>query len=114
MVGLLIATPLLARLGNYKELRRWNAPVPNPFGHDRPIYLTVQETHSIFDIFSLYPSQRILVTDGGYAYVLNFETPDYPASRWVQSCDVAWSTNDVTLFSRDGLTIKIDRQAVHL
>jgi hypothetical protein len=108
----LFCSPFFARMGGWTEIRRWRAPNPNPFGHDRPLYLAVEQTHSVFDILKLYPSERLLVTDGGYAYIIYFEAPAHPAKSWVEDCDVTWSSNRVTFSSPTGLTIQIDRNAV--
>jgi hypothetical protein len=107
-----LLSPLLARIGSWKEVRRWNAPEPNPFGHERAIYLSVEQTHSFFDPLGLYGSERLIVTDGGYAYVVYFDVPAHPSKPWIDDCNVVWSGESVTFSSPSGLTLKIDKKAV--
>lgn len=112
VVGLALLSPLLARVGSWNEIRRWNAPDSKPFGHDRPIYLSVERTHSFFDPLDLYGSDRLIVSDGGYAYILYFEVPAHPSKPWVDACNVVWTNDSVTLVSPEGLSISIDAKAI--
>jgi len=112
VLAIALLSPMLARIGSWKEVRRWNAPEPNSFGHDRAIYLSVEETHSFFDPLGLYGSERLLVTDGGYAYVLDFEVPAHPSKPWIDTCKVDWTVDNVTFSSPSGLSIEIDKKAV--
>jgi hypothetical protein len=112
VLALVLLSPLLSRIGSWKEVRRWDAPEPNPFGHKHAIYLSVEHTHSIFDPLGLYGSDRLLVTDGGYAYVLYFDVPAHPSKPWVDACKVSWTTDGVTFSSPSGLSIEIDKAAI--
>lgn len=111
-VALALLSPLLARIGSWTEIRRWDAPEPNLFGHDRPIHLSVEHTHSYFDPLGLYGSDRLVVSDGGYSYILYFDVPAHPSKPWVDDCQVNWTTDGVTFSSPTGLTIKIDAKAI--
>lgn len=67
---------------------------------------------SVFDPLGLYGSDRLLVTDGGYAYVCYFEVPAHPSKPWVDACKVNWTPGGVTLSSPTGLSIYIDKKAI--
>jgi hypothetical protein len=111
-VALSLLSPLLARVGSWNEIRRWNAPDSKPFGHDRPIYLSIEHTHSFFDPLGLYGTDRLIVSDDGYAYILYFKVPAHPSKPWVDACDVIWASDSVTLISPEGLSISIDAKAI--
>ena len=48
-VVLIFLSPWLARIGSWDELKRWDAPELNPSGLEAPLYLSVEQTQSIFD-----------------------------------------------------------------
>ncbi len=111
-VVLVLCSPLLARMGSWRELTRWECPEPNPWGHAHPLYASIEESTSSFDPFGLYRSQRLLVTDGGYAYIVYFDVPSYPSKAWVEACEVRWDPSGVRLQSPSGLAIEVSKEAV--
>ncbi len=112
MVGVILLivflSPVLSRTGTWNELRRWECPEPNPWGHPNPLYLSVETFRSYFDPLGAYAEERLLVGDGGYAYVLSLDLPAaHAANEWLDGCDVAWNKEGVSLHSLDGLKIEI-------
>ena len=96
----LLITPLLARLDNTTEVARWTSPTPL-YGLKRPIWLSIQRDVAYVDIFSLYPSYRLFITDGGYAYVRDFDVPSTDFKSYLSRCQVAWQTNGADFITPD-------------
>jgi hypothetical protein len=65
-------TPLLARVGKTTEVARWTSLTPL-YGLKRPIWVSIERDIAYVDIFSFYPSYRLFITDGGYAYERDFD-----------------------------------------
>src|SRR5436309_4065369 len=55
---------------------------------------------SYADIFSLYPSYRLFITDGGYAYVRDFDVPSTDQKSYLNGCRITWKTDGAELLSR--------------
>jgi hypothetical protein len=100
-VALLLIVPFLARFGTTKEVARWSAPSAL-YGVKRPIWLSIQRDIAYMDIFSLYPSYRLFVTDGGYAYVRDFDVPSTDPKSYLSGCRVTWKPDGAELLSPDG------------
>ena len=111
-LAMALLSPMLAHIGSWKEVRRWNAPQQSSFGHDRPIHFSVEQTHSYFDPLGLYSNERLVVSDGGYSYILNFDVPAHPSKPWIDNCQVNWTTDGVTFSSPTGLNIEINKKAI--
>jgi hypothetical protein len=97
----LLITPFLARWGTTKEVARW--PATNAvYGVKRPIWLSIQRDVAYVDIFSLYPSYRLFVTDGGYAYVREFDISTTDFKSYLARCQVTWKPDGTELLTPDG------------
>src|SRR5436309_13340133 len=55
---------------------------------------------SYADIFSLYPSYRLFITDGGYAYVRDFDVPSTDPKSYLNGCRITWKPDGAELLSR--------------
>lgn len=108
-----LLSPLLARVGHWTEVRRWECANPAVIGYDHAVYLSVEELYSTFDLFQLYSTHRVRVSDGGYSYGLYFEVPSYPARVWIEKCSVVWTSDGVRFISSSGLAISISKDALH-
>jgi hypothetical protein len=96
----LLLTPFLARFGKTTEVGRWTAPTLL-YGLNRPIWLSIQRDVAYEDIFSLYPSYRLFITDGGYAYARDFDVSSTDFKSYLLHCQVAWQTNGVEFITPD-------------
>ena len=96
----LLITPLLARLDKTTEVARWTSPTPL-YGLKRPIWLSIRRDVAYLDIFSWYPSYRLFVTDGGYAYARDFDVPSTDYKSYLSRCQVAWQTNGAEFVTPD-------------
>ncbi len=96
----LLITPFLARWGTTKEVARWSS-TNAVYGLKRPIWLSIQRDVAYVDVFSLYPSYRLFITDGGYAYVRDFDVPSTDYRSYLARCQVAWQTNGAEFITPD-------------
>ena len=96
----LLATPFLARFGKTTEVARWTSPTPL-YGLKRPIWLSIQRDVAYVDIFSQYPSYRLFITDGGYAYVRDFDVSSTDFKSYLSHCQVVWQTNGAEFITPD-------------
>jgi hypothetical protein len=106
VVVLILIAPFLARFGTTKEVARWAAPSAL-YGVKRPIWLSIQRDIAYVDIFSLYPSYRLFVTDGGCAYVRDFDVPSTDPKSYLSGYRVTWKPDGAELLSPDGDTLFI-------
>jgi hypothetical protein len=111
VLAALLVAPLLARLSKTTEVARWSSPTPL-YGIKRPIWLSIQRDVAVVDIFSLYPSYRLFITDGGYAYVREFNVPSTDFKRYLAHCQVAWLTNGAEFITPDAETYFIPDQII--
>jgi hypothetical protein len=111
VVAVLLATPVFARWGTSRELARW--PSTNAvYGVKRPIWLSIQRDVSYLDVLSWYPTYRFFITDGGYAYVREFDIPGTGPKKYLAGCKVAWQPEGVELLTPDGEKIFIPGQLI--
>ena len=80
---------------------KWAAPGAL-YGVKRPIWLSIEKAVAHVDIFSLNSSYRLLVTDGGYAYMREFDVPSDDPTRYLGGCRVTWKPDGVEFLSPDG------------
>ena len=64
------------------------------------------------DIFSLYPSYRLFITDGGYAYVRDFDVSSTDFKSYLSHCQVAWQTNGAEFITPDAERFFIPDQII--
>jgi hypothetical protein len=74
--------------------------------------LSVQKDVAFVDIFSLYPSYRLFITDGGYAYVRDFDIPSTDPKSYLAGCQVIWKLDGAELLTPDGETLFIPRKLI--
>jgi hypothetical protein len=108
---LLLATPLLARCSKTTEVARWTSPT-SLYGIKRPIYLSIQRYVAYLDIFSQYPSYRLFITDGGYAYARDFDVPSTDFKSYLARCHVDWQTNGAEFITPDAERYFISDQII--
>ena len=110
-VVLLFVAPLVARIGLMQTLRTWSS-TPGALGLTRPLTLSFQRYVAYVDVLALYPTYRLLISDGGYAYVHEFQIPSADSKAFVQSCGVTWDTNRVEFIMPGGETLTFPAQVV--
>ena len=110
-VVLLFVAPLVARIGLMQTLRTWSS-TPGAVGLSRPLTLSFQRYVAYVDVLALYPTYRLLISDGGYAYVHEFQIPSADSKAFVQSCEVTWDTNRVEFIMPGGETLTFPAQVV--
>lgn len=108
---LLLAAPVISRIGSQQTMRKWNS-TPGALGVSRPLTLSFEKYVACVDVLGGYPSYRLLITDGGYCYVHNFQIPSTDPKAFVQGCRVAWDTNRVEFIMPGGETLTFPAQAV--
>lgn len=96
----LLITPFIARCGTTKEVARWSS-TNAVYGLKRPIWLSIQRDVAYVDVFSWYPSYRLFITDGGYAYARDFDVPSTDYKSYLAHCQVAWRTNGAEFITPD-------------
>jgi hypothetical protein len=101
-VALLFASPILARIGSWSQLASWSPPSGTAFGLPHPISLRIEEYVAYIDVLRLYPQHRIIVTDGGYAYIHEFEIPSTSPHKYALDCQVTWLSDAVEVQMRSG------------
>ena len=101
-------SPFFARVGKWRVVHVWESP-NGTFGIDRQLWLSVEEFHSIVDPFKLYPEYRILVTDGGYAYILyiGFDSNDN-----ITTMNVDWHKDDVSISGPSWIKVTIPKDRI--
>lgn len=108
----LFVSPIVARWGKTVEVARWTSPTPL-YGMKRPIWLSIQRDAAYVDIFSQYPSYRLFITDGGYAYVRDFDVPSTDFKSYLSRCQVAWQTNGAEFITPDAERYFIPDQIIN-
>jgi len=111
LLAVLLLLPF-TRLGPSKELKRWDAPEPNSFGHSKPLYLSITQSRSFLDPFGWSKRERLVISDGGYICVVYFDIPPYADDSWIDTCKVTWDTNGVTLKFSCGVSISVDKKLI--
>jgi hypothetical protein len=111
VAAVLLITPVIARLGTSNEVARW--PSTNAvYGVKRPIWLSIQRDVAYVDVLSWYPTYRLFITDGGYAYVREFDIPSTDPNKYLAGCKVAWQPEGPELLTPDGEKLFIPAQLV--
>src|SRR6185369_10017309 len=108
---LFLAAPVIARIGSMQTMRSWTS-TPGALGLSRPLTLMFQRYVAYVDVLALYPTYRLLITDGSYGYVHEFQIPSADSQTFVQSCRVAWDTNRVDFIMPGGETLTFPAQVV--
>jgi hypothetical protein len=108
---LLLAAPVISRIGSKQTMRTWSS-APGALGVSRPLTLSFERHVADVDVLGGYPTYRLLITDGGYGYVHDFQIPSADAKRFVQGCRVVWDTNKVEFIMPDGETLTFPAQVV--
>jgi hypothetical protein len=108
ILGLIALSPMTARLGRWHTVHTWKAPSAT-FGLDRPLWLSVETFHAFVDPLRLYEEHRIVITDGGYAYIINVELNFYDE---ISSANVEWRTNDITFSVPSWIKLVIPKERV--
>ena len=94
-----------------QTLRTWIS-TPGALGLSRPLTLSCKRYVAYVDVVALYPTYRLFITDGGYAYVHEFQIPSADAKTFVQGCRVTWDTNRVDFIMPGGETLTFPAQVV--
>ena len=110
-VLLLLFAPIVARIGSMRTLKTWNS-TPGALGLSRSLSLSFQEYVAYVDVLAWYPTYRLLITDGGYSYVHEFQIPSADSKAFVQGCRVEWDTNRVEFIMPGGETLTFPAQVV--
>ncbi len=108
---LLLAAPVISRIGSQQTMRTWSS-TPGALGVSRPLTLSFERHVAYVDVLGGYPTYRLLITDGGYGYVHDFQIPSADPQAFVQGCRVAWDTNRVEFIMPGGETLTFPAQAV--
>lgn len=106
MMGLL--SPIVSRCGRWRTIHQWDAP-SGTFGIDRQMSLSVQTFYAFVDPLQLYEESRVVVTDGGYAYIVEVDLNFFPQ---VSESKVEWKTDGVSIIFPSGVSIWIPRSRV--
>jgi hypothetical protein len=101
---LLLLAPVIARIGAMQTLRMWGS-TPGALGLGRPLTLSFQRYVAYVDVLAWYPTYRLLITDGGYAYVHEFQIPSADSKAFAQGSRVTWDTNKVEFTMPGGETL---------
>ena len=91
---LLLLAPEIARIGSMQTLQTWNS-TPGALGLRRPLTLEFQRHVAYVDVLAWYPTYRLLISDGGYAYGHDFQIHSADPKAFAQNCAVTWGTNKV-------------------
>lgn len=110
-IVLLLAAPLVARIGSTQTLRKWTS-TPGDLGLSRPLTLSFQKSVAYVDVLALYPTYRLSISDGGYEYVHQLEIHTADVIKFVQGCQVRWDTDKVEFTMPTGETLAFPTQAV--
>lgn len=108
---LLLAAPVISRIGSHQTMRTWSS-TPGALGLRRPLTLSFERHVAYVDVLGGYPTYRLLITDGGYAYVHDFQIPSADPKAFVQGCRVAWNTNSVEFILPGGETLTFPAQVM--
>lgn len=108
---LLLAAPVISRIGSQQTIRTWSS-TPGALGVSRPLTLSFERHVAYVDVLGGYPTYRLLITDGGYGYVHEFQIPSADSKAFVQSCRVTWDTNRVEFIMPGGETLTFPAQVV--
>ena len=92
-------------------MRAWSS-TPGALGVNRPLTLSFEKHVAYVDVLGGYPTYRLLITDGGYGYVHDFQIPSADSKAFVQDCRVAWDTNRVEFIMPGGETLTFPAQVV--
>jgi hypothetical protein len=111
VILLLLLTPVISRTGSIQTLRSWTS-TPGNLGVSRPVTLYFQREVAYVDALGGYPIYRLLITDGGYAYVHEFQIPSADAKTFAQGCRVTWDTNKVDFVMPGGETLTFPARVV--
>jgi hypothetical protein len=101
-------SPLVARVGKWRVVHVWESP-KGTFGIDRHLRLSVEEFYSIVDPFELYPEHRILVSDGGYAYICYIE---FDSHDNISTFKVDWQKDDVSISGQSWIKVTIPKDRI--
>jgi hypothetical protein len=108
VLGVALLSPIISRCGRWKTVHQWEAP-QSTFGLNRKMYLSVQSFHAFVDPLALYEESRVIVTDGGYAYIVEADLNFFPE---VSESKVEWNTKGVSITFPSGVVIQIPRDRV--
>lgn len=111
VILMLLLVPVIARVGSTQTLRTWTSTAGD-LGVSRPLTLSFQRHVAYVDVLGGYPTYRLLITDGGYGYVHEFQIPSADAKTFAQSCRVTWDTNRVDFVMPGGETLTFPAQVV--
>ena len=110
-VLLLLATPVISRIGSQETMRTWNS-TQGALGLSRPLTLSFERHVAYVDVLAGYPTYRLIIADDGYGYVHYFQIPSADAKAFVQNCRVVWHTNRVEFIMPGGETLTFPAQVV--
>jgi hypothetical protein len=108
---LLLLAPVIARIGSMQTLRTWSS-TPGALGLTRPVTLSFQRHVAYVDVLAWYPTYRLLITDGGYGYVHDFQIPSADSKAFAQGSRVSWDTNKVEFTMPAGETLTFPANVV--
>jgi hypothetical protein len=94
-----------------QTIQSWSS-TPGALGLSRPLTLSLQRYVAYVDVLALYPTYRLLITDGGYGYVHQFQIPSADSKAFVQGCRVTWDANKVDFIMPGGETLTFPAQVV--
>jgi len=103
-----LLSPLISRCGRWRTEHQWDAP-PGTFGVNRQMTLSVQTFLAFVDPLNLYEESRVVVTDGGYAYILKTDLNFFPD---VSESEVEWKTDGVSITFPSAVSIWIPKGRV--
>ncbi len=111
-VLLLLAAPIIARVGSFKVVRSWRSEGV-VLDIDRPLTLSIERHVAFVDILGLYSTYRMVVSpDGGYIYVLDFEVPSDKPQAFIQDCNVIWHKDKIEFVMPSGEAMAIPMKTV--
>ena len=98
---ILLTAPMIARIGATKTLHTWTS-TSGALGIAWPLTLSLCTHTAYVDVLGCYSMESIVITDGGYAYVLKLKLPDADEKTFADKCQVVWGTDKVEFRMRGG------------
>jgi hypothetical protein len=110
---LMLAAPLVARIGSMQTLRTWKSTA-GALAVSRPLTFSLQRSVAYVDVLALYPTYRLVIGDGYYGYVQELEILSTDVDTFVRGCRVTWETNRVEFVMPDGATMLFPAKVVNV
>jgi hypothetical protein len=97
---LVLSSPMWGRFGSSTEVARWSS-TNAVYGLKHPISLRIYRNVATVDVFSQYATYKLVITDGDYQYVRDFDVPSADWKSYLNGCTVTWEPKHVELCTPD-------------